>query len=298
MSTALTIHPPVVVGVDGTQSSAAALDWAIDDASRRRLPLRLLHAEPAPLPAGPDFEPVPHQAGADGDAVLRDALTRVRMLAPDMDVTTVTAIGSPTPALVQISTAAAMVVVGARGRGTVTSALLGSTSIDVAAHAHCPVTVVRELPSTLPARPGVVVGSDGSGLSNAAVEAGFEQADARGLPLTVVQAWYLDHGGSGLAVLESAEARRQIADEERAVAAEAVAGWSEKYPDVVVHQHVVNDHPVKALVDHSRGAELVVVGSRGRGGFGGLLLGSVSQGVLHHAHCPVLVVRPSTAADL
>jgi nucleotide-binding universal stress UspA family protein len=183
-------------------------------------------------------------------------------------------------------------VVGARGRGALATALLGSTSVDVAAAARCPVVVVRELPTpgATPAR--VVVGSDGSELSAAAIGEAFAQADARGLDLTVVQAWYLDTTTGGLAALSVESVRREVAQAEQAVAAEAVAGWREKYPDVRVHVHVLQGHPVQAVVEHSKGAELVVVGSRGRGGFGGLLLGSVSQGVLHHAHCPVMVVHP------
>jgi nucleotide-binding universal stress UspA family protein len=290
MSTESTIHPPIVVGVDGSKPSAAALDWAIDEASRRHLPLLLCYARPIDV-QGPTSETTFSPSSPEGDAVLGQAVDRVRSLAPGVPVSTATAFGSPGPVLVDASRDAALVVVGARGRGTLASAMLGSTSIDVAAHARCPVMVVRDLPSVRTNRPGVVVGSDGSDLSNAAIAAAFLEADARGLPLTVVHAWFVDYNSTGLAVLESAEVRRQLAEEEHAVAAEAVAGWSEKYPDVTVRQHVLNEHPVKALVEHSDGAELVVVGSRGRGGFAGLLLGSVSQGVLHHAHCPVLVVR-------
>ena len=293
MSTSATIHPPIVVGVNDDKASAVALDWAVDEASRRHLPLLLCYAEPIPL-QGPTFETTPRPSSRAGEAVLAGAVDRVRTLARDVEVSTATAFGTPAPVLVDASRQAALLVVGARGRGALASAMLGSTSVDVAAHAHCPVMVVRELPSVAPDRPGVVVGSDGSELSSAAIGAAFLQADARALPLTVVQAWFVDYDTTGLAVIESAEARRQVAEEERAVAAEVVAGWSEKYPDVAVRQHVVNEHPVKALVDHSAGAELVVVGSRGRGGFAGLLLGSVSQGVLHHAHCPVLVVRHTT----
>ena len=290
MSTPATL--PIVVGVDGQDASRTALDWAIDAATHRHAPLHVVHAVPMPL-RGPGTDPTVTNHFEAAEAVLEEAVARVRSLAPGVAVSTSTAHGSPVPLIVDASREASLVVTGARGRGALRSAMLGSTSVDVAAQAHAPVVVVRELPTASTDRPRVVVGSDGSELSAAAIEAAFFEADARGLPLTVVHAWFLEYATSGLAVFDSVEVRRQIAEEEQALAAESVAGWSEKYPDVVVHQHVLNAHPVEALVQHSRGAELVVVGSRGRGGFGGLLLGSVSQGVLHHAHCPVMVVRPS-----
>lgn len=294
-----TTTPPVVVGVDGQPPSAQALDWAVDEASRQHLPMLLVHARPVPL-RGPVLDPAldpgldgaPLPADPESDRILEEAVDRVRTLSPRTQVETATGYGRASNLLVDTSTGAAMVVVGARGRGSLRSAMLGSTSVDVAAHAHSPVAVVRHLPDIAPDRPGVVVGSDGSPVSEAAVAEAFRQADARSLPLTVVHTWQLDYTGTGLAVFESEELRRQVAEEERALASEVVAGWSEKYPDVVVRQHVMQAHPVQALVQHSRGAELLVVGSRGRGGFRGLLLGSVSQGVLHHAECPVLVVRP------
>jgi nucleotide-binding universal stress UspA family protein len=287
----------IVVGVDGQPTGRMALDWAIDLASQRHQPLHLVHAEPMPL-RGPAVPPGADHSMKESRAVFDEAVARVHALAPGVEVTTATAHGAAAPLLVDASRDAALVVVGARGRGALRSALLGSTSVDVAAHAHTPVVVVRELSSPMPQRPRVVVGTDGSELSDAAVAAAFDEADRRDLPLTVVHAWQLDYAdGSFLAGSTDGEVRREVGESEVALAAEAIAGWSQKYPDVVVHQHVLNVHPVQALVDHSSGAELVVVGSRGRGGFTGLLLGSVSQGVLHHAHCPVMVVRPGTGGQ-
>jgi nucleotide-binding universal stress UspA family protein len=153
--------------------------------------------------------------------------------------------------------------------------------------------VVRTVPEILPHRPGVVVGVDGSPGSGDAIGQAFLQAAERALPLTVVHAWQVDLAPAGELALDRENARRAVGEAARAVTAESIAGWGEKYPDVVVRPHVLDAHPVDALIEHSRGAELVVVGSRGRGGFRGLLLGSVSQGVLHHAHCPVMVVRPA-----
>lgn len=282
---------PVVVGVDGDEPSRLALDWAIDEASRRRLPLELVTARPI-YPRDPTAAYAgPEAHDAHSIELLRVATDRVHALAPHVAVVTHTDRGTAAEVLVDASRRAAMVVVGARGRGTFRTAFLGSTSIGVAAHAHCPVAVVRALPEVLPERPGVVVGVDGSEVSREAVALAFAEADERQLPLTVVHSWFMPYEGRSVVAIDSEEIRRQIAEGERAVAAQSIAGWSEKYPDVQVRQHVVHDHPVAALVDHSKGAELVVVGCRGRGGFGGLVLGSVSQGVLHHAHCPVIVAR-------
>ena len=286
---------PVVVGVDGQPPADRALDWAIAEAQRAKAPLHLVYARMMPL-RGPTVESAFSIHTTESDEILGAATERVRELAPDLTVTTASAYGNAAVLLVDEARAASCLVVGARGRSALGSVLLGSTSLDVAAHAPCPVVVVRELPQQLPDRPGVVVGSDGSELSEAAIAAGFEQADRLGVPLTVVHAWFLDYAGTGLAALETDDVRLVVAQEEEAVASEVVAGWSEKYPDVKVRQHTVRAHPVEALVDHSRGAELVVVGSRGRGGFTGLLLGSVSQGVLHHAHSPVMVVKSERGA--
>jgi nucleotide-binding universal stress UspA family protein len=294
---------PVVVGYDGSDGARTALDWAVDEAQRQKRPLHLVYARPVPVrPAVPGYSFVEDGYLAELDdeqaqRVLTSGLDRVQELAPGLEVRTSTPTGRASAVLVDASDAASCIVVGARGRGAVTTALLGSTSVDVAATARCPVVVVRQLPtpSATPAR--VVVGSDGSELSAAAIGEAFVQADARNLDLTVVQAWYLDTTTGGLAALGVESVRREVAEAERAAAAAAVAGWREKYPDVRVHLHVLQAHPVQALVEHSEGAELVVVGSRGRGGFGGLLLGSVSQGVLHHAHCPVMVVHPAETYD-
>ncbi|KRF25091.1 universal stress protein [Phycicoccus sp. Soil803] len=285
---------PVVVGVDGQPPYDRALDWAIAEAQRAHAPLHLVYARMMPL-RGPTVEAGFDVHTTESDEILGAATDRVRALAPSVHVTTASAYRNAAALLVDESRDATCLVVGARGRSALGSVLLGSTSLDVAAHALCPVVVVRELPQQLPDRPGVVVGSDGSGISEAAIAAGFEQADRLGVPLTVVHAWFLDEV-TGLAALATEDVTHVVAQEEDAVASAAIAGWSDKYPDVQVRQHVLRAHPVEALVDHSRGAELLVVGSRGRGGFTGLLLGSVSQGVLHHAHCPVMVVRSSGGA--
>ena len=279
---------PVVVGIDDRPASRVALDWAIDHASRRRRPLHILHA--CHVPPGSRLDPEEDAADRARPAALAEAVSRALALAPHLEVTTERPTTKPSVALVDASKEADCLVVGARGRGALVGAFLGTTSLDVAARADCPVVVVRELSEPTATPPRVVVGADGSKVSAAAIGYGFAQASERLLPLTVVHVWAPDFG-TPLALRRATSDLLSDAQQEQALAAEEIAGWSEKFPDVRVNRHVLRGHPVKALVDHSEGADLLVVGSRGRGGFAGMLLGSVSQGVLQHAHCPVAVVR-------
>ena len=135
----------------------------------------------------------------------------------------------------------------------------------------------------------VVVGVDGSPTSEAAVGFAYEAAATRGVPLVAVHTWWdlmVDPTFAPLLDWDALEA------DEREVLAERLAGWGEKYPDVHVQRLVMHDRPARALLAQAAGAQLVVVGTRGRGGVAGLLLGSVSHALLHHAPCPVAVVRP------
>ncbi len=241
---------------------------------------------------GPHVEPLMATSDAVAKQVLTEATKRIRSVSGAIEVTMSTGIGSPAALLVEASRTAQLVVVGARGRGGLAIAFLGSTSLDVAAHAHCPVTVVRTLPPTSDPGEGVVVGHDSSDLSDAALGEAFRQADQQSVPLTVVHTWTIEYADTGMVVLDTNELRSRLGDQVTAATEEAVAAWSEKYPQVRVRTRVLDQHPVSALVDASRDAALVVVGSRGLGGFRGMVLGSVSQGVLHEAHCPVMVVRP------
>jgi nucleotide-binding universal stress UspA family protein len=284
---------PLVVGVDGRPHTRNALDWAIDEAVRRRCGIRLVHGRSVPV-QGPHIEPLMAASDEVSKRVLHEAEQRIHSVSPSTPVTTATGIGGPGALLVDASTDAGLVVVGARGRGTVSSAFLGSSSVEVAARAHCPVVVVRELPTTSSPASGVVVGSDGSEVSNAAIGEAFGEAHARQAPLTAVHAWLFDFDDTNLPAVDAESLQENMVRQSSAVTSQSVTDWSEKFPDVEVRLRVVNAHPVEALAELSREAELVVVGSRGRGGFRGLLLGSVSQGVLHHAHCPVMVVRPET----
>jgi len=285
---------PVVVGVDGSPSSDLATAWAADEATRRRVPLRVVHAFIWPLMhlhlgPGPD---APAHAGLRAEAVriLDDAKSLARSRHPELDVQTVLVTGMIVPVLLGESRNAQIVVLGSRGLGGFTGLLVGSVAVQMCAHASCPV-IVTLATGTLNVAGSVVVGVDGSGLSMRAVAFAFEQADARGVPLIAVHAWtraVSRKPGDMLPVVHDVDA---VQEEERRVLAESLAGWSDKYPDVAVEQRLVHGHAAETLLAESGQAQLLVVGSRGRGGFRGLLLGSVSQAVLHHATSTVAVIR-------
>jgi nucleotide-binding universal stress UspA family protein len=297
-ATVMTAAPAhsIVVGIDGSPPSGAALTWAALEAIRRRLPLHILHSYVVLTPyAGggvyTDLTGVEtRRVESAAQLVLDAAVDTVRRLAPGVEISAALREGSGARALVEASSTADTVVVGARGRGPLTAAVLGSVSLQVAMHAHAPVIVVKgpEDPERVGDR--VVVGVDGSADSQTCLGYGFEQAATRGTALEAVHAWSADPAGRlGGAAQEPATERMET--QGQLLLSEALAGWALKYPDVEVRRSVVHDHPVTALLGRSDGADLLVVGSRGLGGFAGLMLGSVSQGLLQEADCPVAVVR-------
>ena len=284
----------IVVGVDGSDTALAAVRWAAAEAARRRLPLRLVAAHT--WPAG-GFVGDPG-LGVDPRAVLRDmvrghlaaAASAAAAVVPGLAVEQVEVDGDPAAVLAGESERAELVVLGDRGLGGFTGLLLGSVAVALSARAACPVVVVRgaETDPAVPRPEPVVVGVDGSPGSTAALVFAVEAAVLRGVPLVAVHAWrdvLVDPTMSPLVDWDAVES-----DEHEALA-ERLAGTRTDHPDLALRKLVVRDRPARALVDESRSAQLVVVGSRGRGGLQGLLLGSVSQQVLHHAHCPVAVVR-------
>jgi nucleotide-binding universal stress UspA family protein len=284
----------VVAGVDGSECGLQAVRWAAAEALRRQLPLRLVAAHAWPsggLVGDPGL-------GVDYRAVLRDvvlghlatAAADARQVAPELDIEQVEVTGYPVPVLLGESAHAEILVLGDRGLGGFTGLLIGSVAVEVTAHASCPVIVVRgsEPDRPVPRPEPVVVGVDGSPTSEAATAFAFDAASLRRVPLVAVHVWRDVLVDATMAPLLDWDV---IDSDEREVLAERLAGWTEKYPDVPVRRLVARDRPARALVEESGRAQLVVVGSRGRGGFHGLLLGSVSQALLHHAHCPVAVVR-------
>ena len=287
----------IIVGLDGSASSGWALEWAIGEATRRRWPLALVHTDDrgGARPAAAEQDTA--GAGDRDDRILADALDVVHRDAAGLPVTAVALHGSVAGLLVEASATAATIVLGAGSHRAVSRAALGSVSHQVATHAQCPVVVLRRRASQDGAGAGqVVLGLDGSEVSTPATEYAFATASLQGLGLTVVHSWWREYLGGVLAHSPWEGDWSEVAQDLERMMAEALSGWSEKYPDVEVHRHLVRGHAVQMLVQESEGAALLVVGSRGRGGFPGLLLGSVSNGVLQHADCPVAVVHQTAGA--
>ncbi|MFK4357384.1 universal stress protein [Rhodococcus sp. 27YEA6] len=289
-------HNSVVVGVEGSDTASTALREAAKIASQRELRLDIIHAlDFAPYGfGGPyvDAGGVYEWVEEAGKAILAEAEQFAREIDPKLEVHTEIAIGSATQWLIESSAQARRVVVGASASGKAATAVLGNTAVGVASHGKCPVIVVRDRDGAVPSEGPVVVGVDGSALSAQAVGAAFEEASFRGVELVALHVW----SDLGSAAFEdpraAALAPQSLEEEEHAVLSESLAGWSEQYPDVKVRREVYLDNPRGRLLDWSAKAQLVVVGSRGRGGFRGMLLGSTSNTLIASAKCPVMVVRP------
>jgi nucleotide-binding universal stress UspA family protein len=285
----------VVVGVDGSRSSDVALDWAVEEAARRGLQMHIIHAFSTDCPlTSTRFGYSINRLRELAANVRTDSVLRARCASRDLAITWEQLTSSPAAALVCASETADTLVVGARGMGAARGPLMGSVSVQVAEHAHCPVVVVHQSTTPAPARAPVVVGIDGSVSSRSAIAYAFEQASSRGVDLNVLHAWWVDYGEADAgASIQSVDWQR-FAQEDQDLLAESLTGWQEKYPDVTVRRHSLRAFPVGALAHASKKACLVVVGTRGCGGFAGLALGSVSHGVMHRAHCPVAIVHSPT----
>lgn len=289
------IGQAIVVGVDASASALQAALWAAAEAAQRREPMRLVSAvDNTEFTYGAWLAPTQEyldELDAGGRQVLADVADAIHRAHPDVDVTTDLHRAGPVASLIEESDGALMVVVGSRGMGGFRSMLVGSTAVTIAAHAHCPVAVVRgSAPDEAPRTDGpVIVGVDGSATSDNAVATAFDEASWRGAELVAVHTWtepgVFNHP-------QPADEQAQDTREQE-VLAERLAGWQEKYPDVTVSRFVSKGSPVDGLLDNAAGAQLLVVGSRGHGGFTSMLLGSTSQALVYHATCPTLVVRPA-----
>ncbi|GAA3222943.1 universal stress protein [Nonomuraea helvata] len=271
---------PIVVGVDGSECARAAMEWAVADARRRRLPLKAVHVCER-ISRG--FDSRKYCLG-----VLEAAADSARAVSADVEVSTELAEGNVVDVLIRQSASADSLVLGGRGSGGFAELVLGSVGLAVAGHAGGPVVIVRGPAAAEHGR--IVVGEDGSESAREAMAYAVEQARARHAQLlvvhacreSVVSAYAPDYG----LMLEDAF------QEEARAARERMSLWRAENPDVEIMEQQAREHPVPALSKASATADLVVVGSRGLGGFASAVLGSVSHGVLHHAVCPVAVVRP------
>ncbi|MGW2613497.1 universal stress protein [Streptomyces sp. NPDC001500] len=285
----------VVVGVDGSASSLDAVRVAAGEAGLRGVGLRLVHAFGWPSvrlpPGGPPWNPAAAGVRELADGTLIEAERRARAAVPQLDVTREVTVGEPLMVLEIESRTASLVVVGSRGLSAFGSLLLGSTAVHLAAHGRCPVLVVRGRPD--PSGP-VLLAVDGSPASEAAVGFAFAEASLRGVDLVALHVWNARseraHEGPGDPPRAVVDVER-LRQEEQQLLDGTLAPWQERRPRLAVERRLVRSRVRPALIEASRGAQLVVAGARGRGGFSGLLLGSVSQALLHHAHCPVAVVR-------
>jgi nucleotide-binding universal stress UspA family protein len=278
---------PIVVGVDDTPGTELALKWAADEALARHVPVRLVTAFRYDMTDGrpPAFATVPLVDVLAARQVAEQILANaVETVTADGAVAVGDAMdGTPVHVLVTEAAKASVLVLGSRQLKTFGSAVLGSVSTAVAARSTAPTVVVRGPAGRPEEGAAVVVGLDGTEAPETLLGYAFEHASRHGVSLRAVLCWHPD-----LLALMSWRAEPPPPARVDAWLAEALGGWQEKYPDVTVHPEVIREHPTAGLVLASAAQHLLVVGKHGR--HARAMLGSVSQGVLHHATCPVAVV--------
>jgi nucleotide-binding universal stress UspA family protein len=289
-------HSGILVGVDGSPASKYAVDWAARDAAMRNVRLTLVHAV---RPIGINLPPLPTPTAfarwqvEQGQNILDDATEIARRSSPNgapAQIESEVLFSPIVPTLVDLSKEAQMVVVGSRGRAPLARSLLGSVSSSLTRHAYCPVAVIHDEDPLMPhpAEAPVLVGIDGSPVSELATAIAFQEASWRGVEVVALHVWS-DVEVNDFPAIDW-PAMKPAAEE---ILAERLAGWQERYPGVTVRRVVECDHPTYHLIRQSESAQLVVVGSHGRGGFAGMLLGSVSAAVAHSARMPVIVAHQS-----
>jgi nucleotide-binding universal stress UspA family protein len=281
----------VVVGVDGSEHSLVAARWAAAEAQRRGAALHVVlvyeYAWPGAQFTSPTF--LEAQAREFAGTVVATAVAQARTAAHGIQISGSSVRGRPSEKLIEQSEHAALLVVGSRGHGGFVNLLSGSTSMQVATHAHGPVAIVRGHAAAIEGP--IVVGVDGSPSSLHALEAAFDAAAKRNAEVIAIRAYEVPMVWSGYGIGPEFVNPETIEKEQHQSLNEEVAIWQEKYPDVAVKTVVARGSAADVLIGVSKSAQLVVVGTRGHGGFAGLLLGSVGQQLMHHSESPVLIVR-------
>ncbi|MGW2765767.1 universal stress protein [Streptomyces sp. NPDC001275] len=284
---------PLVVGVDGSDPSLTAVDWAVGEAARFGLPLRLVYASlweryEGAVPSGTVERP---SEQVMAEHIVASAAERAQRRDPEVKVSTDILPQDTVTALLGEAANASVLVTGSRGRGQLKGLLLGSVGLAVAARAHCPVVVVRGDQAGLAgSHERILLAAGDSDTGHEAARFAFREAEVRGCVLDVVRTWRRPvHEGIGSPELAEEPARRQ---EERAAAVleELLREPGAEYPTVRVRPATVEGPAHRVLVDRSAAADLVIVGVRRREGHFGLQLGRTAHTLLHHAHCPVAVV--------
>lgn len=288
----MTAAAGIVVAVDGSPAATAAIRWAAHDAQLRGANLTIVHAIPpivSTWPTTPVLTEVIEWEHGIGQQILDEAITVANAATQGaLNISSRLLSAAPVPGLVELSEDALMIAVGNRGRGRVARTLLGSVSMGLVHHSRCPVAIVRHETSSVeaPARGPILLGFDNSPASEAAAALAFEEASRRGVELVALHAWW----SSGTFELDL-EWDDNIRIEVEQSFAEQIGIWQQKYPDVSVHRVVVRDQPALRLVEYPHSPQLIVVGSRGRGGIASTVLGSVSTAVVQAAQIPVIVAR-------
>ncbi|WP_306334075.1 universal stress protein [Streptomyces sp. KL118A] len=281
---------PLIVGVDGSDPSLRALDWAVDRAEAYGVPLRVVHSSRWEWYEGhtPSFDINRSSVQVLSEHIVASAVERAQSRAGAMKVTGEVLPEDPSFALVRVGAEAGAVVVGSRGRGELADLLLGSVSLSVAARATVPVLVVRgEAKNVASGFRTVVLGVDDARDSALAVEFAFQEALTAHASLTVLHAWRCPAREVPDVPMADHEEHRDRAEEQVELAVrEAMAA----HPEVTVRREAIEGHARTVLLDAARGADLLVVGARRRKGHVGMQLGPVNHAVLHHAVCPVAVV--------
>ena len=300
-----TISGEIIVGIDGSEQGYGALKWAVSEARRRKVPVRLVTAYSLPVFSGSGFDAgytvVDQKALEDGVAqILNEAVDRLGDDALEgVDLRASVQTGDATGVLLELSKKAELVVVGSRSHGGFLGRLLGTVSTSLPGHSHCPTVAVplaygqalEKNPALLEGKGEVVVGSDGSDEARGAMLAAAEEAQRRGVKLVLVNALAPFTGALNWvpAAIDFESIYREIATLQRQ-AAEWIRGY---YPELEIEFRLIDGSPAQVLVEAGQDASLLVVGTRGRGNVAGAILGSTSQAVLHHTKVPLMIVPES-----